>query len=53
VTFFVIGGYFLGNIPVIKNNLTVMILAIVFISFAPALWEFISRQRMNSRRNGV
>jgi membrane-associated protein len=53
VFFFVIGGYFLGNIPFIKNNLTVMILAIVFISFVPALWEFISHQRLKSRKSSV
>ena len=47
ITFFVIGGYFLGNVPVIKNNLTLMILFIVFISITPALFEFI-RQRRNS-----
>jgi membrane-associated protein len=45
VSFFVIGGYFLGNIPVIKNNLTLMILVIVFISLAPAMLEFIRHRR--------
>lgn len=45
IAFFVIGGYFLGNIPFIKNNLTSMILAIVFISLAPAMFEFIRQRR--------
>jgi membrane-associated protein len=45
IAFFVIGGYFLGNIPFIKNNLTSMILVIVFISLAPAMFEFIRQRR--------
>lgn len=40
-----VAGYFFGNIPIIKNNLTVMILAIVVISFLPALREFIRHHR--------
>ena len=48
VAFFVIGGFFLGNIPVIKNNLTLMVLVIVFISLAPAMLEFIRHRRSPS-----
>lgn len=40
-----IAGYFFGNIPVIKNNLTLMILAIIVISFIPAILEFIKHRR--------
>ena len=40
-----LAGYFFGNIPVIKNNLTAMILGIVFVSFIPALREFWKRRR--------
>ncbi len=38
-------GYFFGNIPVIKNNLTLMVVGIVFISFLPAIREFIRHGR--------
>jgi membrane-associated protein len=38
---FVALGYFFGNIPVVKNNLTLMVLGIVFVSFLPAIREFI------------
>ncbi len=48
ISFFVIGGYFLGNIPVIKNNLTVMILFIVFISLVPAMLGLIRRRRVQN-----
>src|SRR5512140_2070268 len=40
ITFFTVGGYFFGNIPVIKNNLTLMVIGIVAISFLPAIREF-------------
>jgi len=40
-----IAGYFFGNIPVIKNNLTLMILIIVVVSFIPAILEFIKHRR--------
>ena len=36
----ILAGYFFGNIPVIKNNLTLMILVIVFLSFVPAMIQF-------------
>lgn len=48
ISFFVIGGYFLGNIPVIKNNLTLMILVIVFVSLTPALLQYIRHRRVQS-----
>jgi len=48
IAFFVIGGYFLGNIPFIKDNLTLMILVIVFISLVPAMMEFIRHRRVQS-----
>lgn len=41
----ILAGYFFGNIPVIKDNLTLMILVIVFVSFIPALLEFIRHRR--------
>jgi membrane-associated protein len=30
-------GYFFGNIPAVKNNLTVVIIAIVLLSISPGL----------------
>lgn len=45
IAFFVIGGFFLGNVPVIKDNLTLMILIIVFVSLVPAMLEFIRHRR--------
>lgn len=42
-----LAGYFFGNIPVIKENLTLMVLVIVFVSFIPAILEY-WRQRRKS-----
>ena len=41
----ILAGYFFGNIPIIKDNLVLMILAIIFISFIPAILEFIKHRR--------
>jgi len=35
-----LAGYFFGNIPVVKNNLTLIILAVILISFLPGLIQF-------------
>jgi membrane-associated protein len=48
ITVFVVGGYFFGNIPVIRNNLTLMTLGIIIISLLPAIIEFV-RHRRRSR----
>jgi membrane-associated protein len=40
-----VAGYFFGNIPVVKNNLTLIILGIIVISLLPALREFIRHRK--------
>jgi membrane-associated protein len=40
-------GYLFGNIPVVKNNLTLIVVGIVVVSLIPALREFL-RQRKHS-----
>jgi membrane-associated protein len=37
IAFFVYGGYYFGNIPFVKKNLTFFILGIVFISILPGI----------------
>ncbi len=49
ITSFTVGGYLFGNIPVIKNNLTLMTLGIIVISLLPALREFIRHR--NSKQS--
>jgi membrane-associated protein len=45
IVIFVLGGYLFGNIPVVRRNFTVVILAIVVISVLPAVIEIL-RQRV-------
>ena len=40
-------GYFFGNIPVVKNNLTLIIIGIIAITILPALIEFIRYRKGN------
>ncbi|MCX7914210.1 MAG: DedA family protein [Thermodesulfovibrionales bacterium] len=45
VTTFVIGGYYFGNIELIKNNFSLVIIAIILISILPALIELIRNKK--------
>jgi len=45
ITLFTVGGYYFGNIPVVKNNLTLMTIGIIVISFLPAIREFLRRHK--------
>ncbi|MGL4984351.1 MAG: DedA family protein, partial [Plesiomonas sp.] len=48
VTGFVYAGYYFGNIPVIKQNLELLILGIIFISVLPGIIEFWRQRRRHS-----
>ena len=48
ISLFILGGYFLGNIPVVKDNLTLMVVIVIAVSFLPALREFIRHRRTYS-----
>jgi membrane-associated protein len=37
---FVYGGYYFGNIPMVKKNFTLVILAIIFLSVLPGIIEY-------------
>lgn len=43
-----VAGYFFGNIPIIKDNLTLMILGIIVVSLLPAISEFIRRRKQTA-----
>jgi membrane-associated protein len=49
ISFFVFGGFYFGNVPVVKDNLTVFIFGIIVISVFPAMIQFI-RNWLGSRR---
>lgn len=45
VLLFLLAGFFFGNIPAVQENLTLVILAIVIISFIPPVWEYIKHKK--------
>jgi membrane-associated protein len=53
VVVFLVGGYFFGNIPVVKNNYSLVVLALLIIPGIPAVFEFIRHylQRKKSLSN--
>jgi membrane-associated protein len=51
ITVFVYAGYFFGNIPVVKKNFTLVILAIIAISVMPAVIEYLRQRRSGSGRS--
>jgi membrane-associated protein len=46
------GGYFFGNLPFVRKNFSVVIIAIVVISVLPGVVEFV-RHRLRARRGGA
>ncbi len=53
IALFVLGGYFFGNIRVVKENFTIVIFAIILISIMPAVIEVLreTRRKSNERRS--
>jgi membrane-associated protein len=49
VSLFVLGGYFFGNLPVVRDNFSLVIMAIVVISVVPMVVETIRARREKSR----
>jgi len=48
VVMLVFVGYFFGNIPFVKNNFSLVIFAIIFISILPGMIEFIRQRNQSS-----
>ena len=45
VAIFIFGGYYFGNLPVVKNNFTLVIMAIIIISVMPGVIEYFRQRR--------
>jgi len=43
VNIFSFAGFFFGNIPFVKNNFSLVVLAIIFISFVPPVYAFVKQ----------
>eukprot|EP01031_Cornospumella_fuschlensis_P049004 gene49004-biopygen39258 len=44
VVIFSAAGYFLGSIPIIKNNLKIVFLLIIFVSVLPLVFEVVKHK---------
>jgi len=49
VTIFIVGGYYFGNLPVVKRNFTLVIFAIIIISVVPIVLEYFRHRRQSTR----
>jgi membrane-associated protein len=49
IAFFILGGYFFGNIPFVKHHFTSVILTIIIISILPGVTEFLRQRYQYSR----
>jgi len=49
VTIFTLGGYFFGNLPFVKDNFSLVVIAIIVISVLPAVYEVV-KSRMHSSK---
>ena len=45
VLLFTLAGYFFGNIPIVRENFELVIIAIILISVLPAVWEALKARR--------
>jgi len=48
ITSLTVAGYLFGNIPLVKNNLTLIIIGIIVITLLPALLEFIRHRKQTA-----
>jgi membrane-associated protein len=49
VAIFIGGGYYFGNLPVVKRNFTLVIFAIIIISVLPIVFEYLRQRSRPSR----
>ena len=52
VSLCLLAGWFIGNIPIIKNNFSLVTIGIVFVSILPMLFELIAHRRRGESRAG-
>jgi membrane-associated protein len=49
----VAGGYLFGNVPIVKNNFSIVILGIIAVSLLPGIYEFLKECRRRRERLGI
>lgn len=45
---FSLAGYFFGNIPAVKHRFSLVVIAIVFVSVLPIIWEYFKEKKKKS-----
>jgi membrane-associated protein len=50
VPLFTFAGYFFGNIPFVKHNFSLVIIAIILVSFIPAVYEGLKARQENKQK---
>jgi len=53
IAIFILGGYYFGNLPTVKNNFTLVIFTIIIISMLPVVIEYIHQRYYSSQGNLV
>ncbi len=48
VAVFIFGGFYFGNLPVVRQNFTLVIVAIIIISVLPGVFEYVRQRRKPS-----
>ena len=46
---FVFGGYYFGNLPIVKDNFSIVIVVIILFSFVPIAWEYWKHKRNKTK----
>lgn len=49
ISLFVLGGYFFGNLPMVKHNFTLVIMGIIFVSVLPGVIEYLKHRTSETR----
>ena len=47
VLIFLLGGYFFGGVPIVKDNMTIVVFLIIFISILPPIIEYLKHKLKN------
>jgi membrane-associated protein len=50
VTLFTFGGYFFGNLPFVRDNFSIVVIAIILISVMPAVYEIVKSRMSRSQK---
>jgi membrane-associated protein len=51
IAIFILGGYYFGNLPLVKKNFTLVIMAIILISVMPGVIEFLRQRKAAVRQS--